>query len=535
MPPEETGGKATPDKGGSKKEKPGPYAPGFDTRMERAEARSHAAIRASELSYRRLFEAARDGILILDVDTGRISDVNLFLVELLGFSRLEMLGKTVGELSPFKDIESNRAMLERLQKDGYVRYEDLPLQTRDGRRIAVEFVSNVYRAGDQSVIQCNIRDITERKKAEAALIRLVSIIESSDDAIIGKDLNAIITSWNKGAENIFGYTAGEMIGTSINRMIPAERLHEEDQLLEKLKLGESVKHFETLRRAKDGRLINISMTTSAIKDASGKIVGVSKVARNITERKEAEERIHQLNVDLERRVVERTSELQNANQALEAFSYSVSHDLRAPLRHIMGFMQLLEKEAGPSLSEKSLERMATISGAARRMGNLIDDLLAFSRIGRMDLQKSDVDLDELVRQTLGDFQAETEKRGIVWKIQPLPSVRADCALLRMVLVNLISNAVKFTSARAQAQIEIGCAPSAEGETAIFIRDNGAGFDPQYADKLFGVFQRMHSQAEFEGTGIGLANVQRIIHRHGGRVWAEGVVDGGATFYFSIPK
>jgi light-regulated signal transduction histidine kinase (bacteriophytochrome) len=190
------------------------------------------------------------------------------------------------------------------------------------------------------------------------------------------------------------------------------------------------------------------------------------------------------------------------------------------------------------------------------MGNLIDDLLVFSRIGQSEMQKKEVNLGQLVRETVGDFQAETKERNIVWKIHPLPPVQADRALLRMVLVNLISNAVKFTGARAEARIEIGCVPSgdgspreigganvtgqaaeviSQGETVIFIRDNGAGFDPRYAGKLFGVFQRLHSHDEFEGTGIGLANVQRIIHRHGGRAWAEGVVDGGATFYFSIPK
>ena len=169
------------------------------------------------------------------------------------------------------------------------------------------------------------------------------------------------------------------------------------------------------------------------------------------------------------------------------------------------------------------------------MGVLIDDLLAFSRIGRSEVKKSEVSLDELVRETLVDFQAETKERNIVWKIHALPVVRADLALLRLVLVNLISNALKFTSARTEAQIEISCAPAGSGETVIFIRDNGAGFDPKYTEKLFGVFQRLHSRDEFEGTGIGLANVQRIIHRHGGRAWAEGVVDGGATFYFSIPK
>jgi PAS domain S-box-containing protein len=510
------------------------FVPSPDMQSKRAELRSEKVVHASELCYRRLFETARDGILILDADTGRISDVNPFLVELLGFSHDEVVGKTIGELSPFKDIESNKVMLERLQKNGYVRYEDLPLETRDGRYIAVEFVSNVYQAGDRSVIQCNVRNITERKKVEASLMRLASIVESSDDAIIGKDLNGIITDWNKGAEKVFGYAAGEMVGTSILRLIPGDRLHEEDQILGKVSRGESVEHFETLRQAKDGRLINVSLTSSAIRDASGKVTGVSKVAHNITARKAAEEKILQLNLELEQRVVERTAELQSANRELEAFSYSVSHDLRAPLRHVTGFVTLLQNSAGPSLSEGDLILLTDISEAAARMGVLIDDLLEFSRVGKSEMRKANVNLDELVRETLGDFQADTQNRSIAWKIGLLPDVWADRALLRMALVNLISNAVKFTGARAQTKIEIGCVPGGDRETVISIRDNGAGFDPQYADKLFGVFQRLHDRDEFEGTGIGLANVQRIIQRHGGRTWAEGVVDSGATFYFSLP-
>jgi PAS domain S-box-containing protein len=513
-----------------------------EVRTQQAEARTHQAntrsaqaIRASELSYRRLFEAAKDGILILDVDTGRISDVNPFLVELLGFSHSEMVGKTVGELSPFKDIESNKVMLQRLQRDRYVRYENLPLETRDGRHIAVEFVSNVYQAGDRSVIQCNVRDITKRKQAEMVSLRLAAIIESSDDAIISKDLNSTVTSWNKGAENIFGYTASEIIGTSILRLIPADRQDEEKHILEKINRGEKVEHFETLRRNKDGRLIIVSVTISPIKDAAGTLIGVSKVARDISERKAAEEEIRRLNVDLEQRVVSRTMELEAANKELEAFSYSVSHDLRAPLRHVLGFVELLQQDARRSLSEKSIHHLKTISEAVKRMGDLIDDLLAFSRVGRTALQKTSVNLDELVKETLGDFQEEMKARKISWDIHPLPTVQADRALLRMVLVNLISNALKFTGARAEAKIEIGSSPNGNGESIIFIRDNGAGFDPKYTDKLFGVFQRLHSHKEFEGTGIGLANVQRIVVRHGGRAWAEGVVDGGATFYFSIPK
>jgi PAS domain S-box-containing protein len=369
-------------------------------------------ILASELRYRRLFEAARDGILILDADTGRIDDVNPFLKELLGFAHSEIIGKTVGELSPFKDLESNQVMLERLQKDGHVRYDDLPLETRDGRHVDVEFVSNVYEEGGTRVIQCNIRDITERKRAE-------------------------------------------------------------DQIVV-------------------------------------------------------------LNKELERRVADRTAQLVAANQELEAFSYSVSHDLRAPLRHVMGFVSLLQEDAKPLLSGKSLHYLETISQSATRMGVLIDDLLAFSRIGHTELHKVAVDLADMIRGIWQGLQPELQGRKISYEVQALPMVWADHALLRLVLVNLISNAVKFTGACAEARIEIGCGPCDESENVIFIRDNGAGFDPKYTHKLFGIFQRLHTQAEYEGTGIGLANVRRIIHCHGGRVWAEAAVGAGATFYFSIP-
>ena len=246
------------------------------------------------MSYRRLFESARDGILILNADTGRIIDANPFLVELLGFSHGTMLGKTVGELSPFKDILSNQAMLERLQRDGYIRYEDLPLQTRDGRHISVEFVSNVYQAGDKKVIQCNIRDITERKAAEMGMSHLGAIVESSDDAIFGTDLVGMITSWNRGATRIFGYTAAEMVGASIMRMIPADLQEQENEIQGRIKRGDHAGHLETLRLNKEGRLVEVSVTASPISDATGKVIGVSNIIRDIRMRKEQEREIERL-------------------------------------------------------------------------------------------------------------------------------------------------------------------------------------------------------------------------------------------------
>jgi len=508
--------------------------------LEQAKTRSmEQALRASELSYRRLFEAAQDGILILDVATGRITDVNPFLVNLLGFSRAEMLGKTVGELSPFKDVVSNQAMLERLQLEGYVRYEDLPLKTKDHRDIDVEFVSNIYQAGDRKVIQCNIRDISRRKQAERTSKLLAAIVESSDDAIIGKDLNSIVASWNKGAEKIFGYTAGEMLGTSILRLIPADRQEEENQILGKIKQGESVLHFETRRQTKDGRQIDVSVTASPINDAGGRVIGVSKVARDVTERKQAENQlkvsfkeIEDLKAELEERVVKRTAELEAANKELEAFSYSVSHDLRAPLRAVNGFAAIVLEDYGPQLPEEGRRYLERIRNGGQRMGVLMDDLLAFSHLSRQSVNRRRVDSSKLVRETLEELKPQWEGRRIELRLGELPPCQADPVLLKQVWVNLLSNAIKYSRGREPAIIEIGCLPE-PGATVYFVRDNGAGFDMQYANKLFGVFQRLHRADQFEGTGVGLAIVQRIVQRHGGRVWAEAQLNQGAAFYFTI--
>jgi light-regulated signal transduction histidine kinase (bacteriophytochrome) len=234
-------------------------------------------------------------------------------------------------------------------------------------------------------------------------------------------------------------------------------------------------------------------------------------------------------------LAERAVELEAANKELEAFAYSVSHDLRAPLRHVAGYAELLQKQASSLLDDKSRRYLKTILESAKRMGDLIDDLLSFSRIGRAETNKAVVNLDQLVAQVAAELGQQTSGREIAWKIGPLPVCHGDHSMLKVVVVNLLSNAIKFTRTQPRAEIEIGCADGRENQIELFVRDNGAGFDMQYVNKLFGVFQRLHRPEEFEGTGIGLATVQRIIHRHGGEVRAEGAVGRGATFYFSLPK
>jgi PAS domain S-box-containing protein len=378
-----------------------------------------------------------------------------------------------------------------------------------------------------------------------------TILDNAAYGIITTTPDGIVTSFNPAAERLLGYKADEIVNEKMPLFWhdPLELARHAAQLSEQL--GETVapgfdvftahprhnlpEECEWTFIRKDGQRIPVSLSVTALRDSDNRITGFVGLTYDLTERKQAEEEIRRLNQKLEQRVAERTAELQVANKELEAFSYSVSHDLRAPLRHIDGFLDLLRNRASESLDDKSRHYMDTISNAAKRMGVLIDDLLSFSRMGRNEMAAARVDMNMLLKEVIPELPPVDASRIINWHIDELPVVTGDRAMLRVVLVNLLSNALKFTKNCATTKIDIGCQSDPSGESVFFVRDNGAGFDMQYAAKLFGVFQRLHGSDEFEGTGIGLANVRRIINRHGGKTWAEGKVNGGATFYFSLPN
>jgi PAS domain S-box-containing protein len=378
-------------------------------------------------------------------------------------------------------------------------------------------------------VEAELRQARDELEIEVAdRTQQASLLNLTHDAIFVRDMNAIITYWNQGAVELYGWTAEETIGKRSHDIlrtgfpVPLEEI--EAELLRTGRWDGELKHTKA-----DGNVVAVSSRWSLRRDEQGQPAVIMETSNDITERKRWEQEISTLNEELSKR----SAQLESSNKELEAFAYSISHDLRAPLRHMAGFTELLKKNTASVLNEKNQRYVTVILESAKRMGDLIDDLLAFSRIGRAETRKTMVSLEQLVQEVLTEVRRDAVGRYIEWKVGALPAVYGDRSMLRVAFVNLIANAVKFTRTRARAEIEVGYTDQSPHQVVVFVRDNGVGFDMKYANKLFGVFQRLHPAEEFEGTGIGLATVQRIVHRHGGRVWAEGLVDQGATFLFSL--
>jgi PAS domain S-box-containing protein len=374
----------------------------------------------------------------------------------------------------------------------------------------------------------------ERKKLDQGLrdqqFYTRSLIESNIDALMATDPNGIITDVNKQAEALTGCTRDELIGAPFKNYFTDPGRAEAG--IRRVLAEGKVTNYELTARSRDGVQTVVSYNATTFHDRDRKLRGVFAAARDMTELKRYERTVQQNELQRERDATH-AKELAVVNQELEAFSYSVSHDLRAPLRHIHGYVEMLREATTGHLSDKAEHYLTTITDASVEMGELIDDLLAFSRVGRAEIREASVELGELLRDVIRGLEMAAKDRPIVWEIAPLPRVIGDASLLKQVLTNLVDNAIKYSRTRDPARIEIGSAGEEAGRVTLFVRDNGVGFDMQYADKLFGVFQRLHRPEEFEGTGIGLATVRRIVGRHGGRVWADGAIDEGATFYFTL--
>jgi PAS domain S-box-containing protein len=615
--------------------------------------RAEEALSVSEGRYRRLFETAKDGILILDAETGMIADVNPFLIEMLGFSHEQLTRKAIWEVGLFKDIASNKANFMELQRQGYVRYEDLPLECADGRRIEVEFVSNVYTVDHQKVIQCNVRDITDRKRAEEALQELEErfrqVAENAQEWIWEVDGAGLYTYASPVVEKILGYKPEEIVGTKhfYDLFYPEDRealkksafevfakkqsfrelmnrnVHKNDKTVwlstsgvpiidkkgnllgyrgadiditdrkraEEALSASEVRYRRLFETAKDGILIldaetgmivdvnpfliemlgfsHEQLTGKAIweiglfkdiasskakfdelqrqgyvryKDlpletADGRRIEVEFISNvytvdhqkviqcniwDITDRKQAQDKLKKALLDLER-----------SNKELEQFAYVASHDLQEPLRMVASFTQLLEKRYKDQLGQDAKDFIRFAADGANRMQSLINDLLAYSGVGARGKPLEPTDCHAVLGQAIVNLSMVIEDNHAIVTSDELPTVMADASQMVQLFQNLVGNAIKF---RDEELPRIHVSALEKGNEWVFsVKDNGIGIDPQFSERIFVAFQRLHSREKYPGTGIGLAICNKIVDRHGGKIWIESELGKGSTFYFTMPK
>ncbi len=469
-----------------------------------------------------LINNSADIIGIIDAATFKIEEINEAFHSILGYSSEETKGVSVtfflGSEDRVRFVDMAKQPKERLSFDTRIYCKNRSIKWLEWKVVVKNRKWFV-----------NARDITEIKEVERIRNYLATVVKQSNDAIYIHNNEGQIISWNEGAEKIYGYTGHEALKMKIWNIIPHHMQVEIEEIVQKILQGEKIELFETKRITKHGRLVDVLLSAAVITDYGSDQKSIAITERDITQQKIADEQIGQLNKNLQNNI----AELENTNKELESFSYSVSHDLRAPLRALSAYSKIFEEDYTAILDEDARRLLFKINYNALRMGTLIDDLLAFSKLGKKEVQRTEVNTKELVEQILNEIKQTTPYRASI-RIGGMPPTYADRSLIRQVWVNLLSNAIKYSDKKEFPEVEVG-ATNAAGETTWYVKDNGAGFDMKYVDKLFGVFQRLHSGSEFEGTGIGLAIVQRIITRHGGRIWAEAKVGEGATFYFTLPK
>ena len=469
-----------------------------------------------------LINNSADIIGIIDAATFRIEEINNAFTTILGYSPEE----TKGTALSFFLGNDDRALLNVLKSETK---ERLSFETRiycKDRSIKWLQWKVVAKDGKWFV---NARDITEIKQVEKIRNYLATLVKQSNDAIYIHDHEGKIISWNEGAEKIYAYPEKDALKMKIWNIIPEYMANEMEDILGNILKGEKVQTVETKRITKHGKLIDVLFSAAVVIDAGSDLKSVVITERDITEQKIADEQIKKLNADLQTNVLQ----LEATNKDLESFSYSVSHDLRSPLRALTAYSRMIEEDYAVVLDDEVKRLLGKIKDNAQKMGMLIDNLLEFSRIGRKEILRWKIDMNLIVEAVLKEICKSTKHNAAI-KTNALFPAEADHALLNQVWVNLISNAIKYSGKKEKPEIEIGSADS-ETEITYYIKDNGSGFDMAYADKLFGVFQRLHNSSDFEGTGVGLAIVHRIITKHGGRIWADAKPNQGATFYFTIPK